>query len=159
MTKINWKELSQTEGYRKFKKGFSQARQHDASNGRFNRKSEDKRYLKAYYFAIGVAIKIHNQTGTPIDQILGEWEDLRDYNFMSFYSDFRLTPWSRDKYGPKPITPAGVKRVNKRSRWCSSARAHEIFMAEQKRQSKRQGRKARWSKERKEREARYRQQA
>ena len=105
---INWKEVAKSPGYISMKAAVADEAKRVAKWGR----KPDSRYAESFRFAIGRAIHHACKRGVTLDVILNEWEEKRDYNFISFYSDHHLPKIHSNTRKPWGIR-ATIKEIRK----------------------------------------------
>ncbi len=158
--KIDWKYLSTTPGYKSLKKAVVEniARKHRSK----------KETYQMFYTTINRAKHYAHKLNKPIEEVLNGWEEKRkDKNnrigewVIQFYpghcrDQYRLGKLHRAP-NVKPKNPINYYRTDP---WCKKdpirkkAMILKTIMEIQKQNSKRKGKKARWSNERKAREKR-----
>ena len=119
---------------------------------KWNRKP-DARYMESFNFAINRAKHYSNHTGKPVEDILNEWEEKRDHNFISFYSAHKLPKFNTGSLKKHGINQ--VKKWYKRENLSPRYRSKRIIQLIQSVQPKRI-KKARWSNEYKARKKQHR---
>jgi len=93
---LDWKQISQSPGYKSMKKAVADEAKRTA---KWKRKP-DERYMESFNFAIARAKHYSHHTGKSVEYILNEWEERRDYNFISFYSNHHLPKLFEEKFKP-----------------------------------------------------------
>lgn len=147
--KINWNQVAQSEGYKSLKAALFHS---------IKRKDRSKAELyKTFYWVINRAKHYSQHLNKPIEEILNEWETKRDCWWFGYYTEYKL-PRLDLSLTVKPIKPIKYIKTDKWYRNNPIDRQKRIFariLEEQKSNSKRKGKKARWSKEQKERYKKY----
>lgn len=83
MTKINWKHLATTPGYKSLKAAYVADVEKDAKSTRSMRDKAE--FLKLFREVIGRAKHYAHYTGKAVFEVLNEWEDERTYWWLNFY--------------------------------------------------------------------------
>lgn len=147
--KINWNQVAQSEGYKSLKAAlFHSVKRRDRS------KTE---LYKTFYWAINRAKHYSQYLNKPIEEILNEWEAKRNCWWFGYYTEYALPRLDKSPT-VKPMKPIKAYKTDKWYKSDPIGRQKRIFahiLEEQKRNSKRKGKKARWSKEQKERYKKY----
>ena len=84
--KIDWKKVSQSKGYKSLKGAYIKDAKTATTRGSLRSKQE---YYKRFQLVIGKAKNYSYHTGKPIEEILLEWENRRDYWWFSFYNHYK----------------------------------------------------------------------
>lgn len=152
-TKVNWKQVAQSPGYKSLKAAYEQ----DVQNGQTGR---SKKTLWAHFqWIIGRALHYAERTGRPVEAILDEWESNRNSWWFGFYQEYHLPKLPSGK--PRNVRPIGpMTYIKTYSRAHSPKDRFRRLQQERARQARddraSRGKKARWSAERKARQARLR---
>lgn len=106
MVHVNWKELSQSPGYKSLKAAMI----HDMRKNWYSK----KKCYELFRFVIGRAMHYAHKTGTPPEFYLNHWEKYRGYWWRNYYSDY-----NQPKIGdtPKTLGLKGWIRKDKESGW------------------------------------------
>lgn len=78
---IDWKEVSKSEGYKSLKAAYI----FDVL--RYGNKISNYRHFQ---WVIGRACHYAIKTGKPLDLILKEWEEKRNYSWQNFYQNCNM---------------------------------------------------------------------
>lgn len=116
--KIDWKFVSQTEGYQSLKAAVNRdkMRYHNTHN-------EVKRMEKFFREAIRHCHRVSEHTGIPIDIVLSWAEHNRDYWYANFYSNSLLRIIGCEETMPcrgrrlRPSTVRGELKARKKCKW------------------------------------------
>lgn len=142
---LDWKEISQSEGYRSLKAAMIQ----DIQCKHRSKKESNKKFQWVISRAMHYA---HHQNRTIIE-VLNSWESKRDYWWLNYYQDARQprlfnspNVCHRSLKSHRDLDIHSVRNApDKAARIASiKARYFNILKSEQKDQSKRKGSKARW---------------
>jgi hypothetical protein len=153
--KIDWKYVATTRGYKSLKAAYITTVQ----NGR---NFKNKKELLNDFNKIISRAKYHaNLYDITIDKVLDAWEDKRDYNWRSFYSDHNNKLFK--KILNIKLHPQGVKGYKKYlKRWAmhnkSNIKKHICEYIQRKHKnnlSEKRKKKPRWTTEYKKRKAKY----
>lgn len=156
--KIDWKKLAQSPGYKSLKAAYIRDVHEAGQQPRPMRKKAE--FLKLFRRVIGMSQHYAIRTGKPIEQVLNEWEEKRDHWWLNFYSDHHLSKLASGKPRNVKYQKAGTylrSSLSKRDpkRYIERLKSERARLAKSQREI--DGKKARWSTERKVREAKYRQ--
>lgn len=146
---IDWKVVSQSDGYKSLKAAYErdvQDAHKELQRGR--RPMRDKQeFRKLFDWVISRAIHYAYHKQTTVDVILNQWEADRDYWWLNYYQESRQ-PWLVKSEHVRHRT---VRNYYKKDSWYKkdSKKVTKYYFIElvrlQKEQSKRKGKKARWS--------------
>lgn len=155
--KIDWKMVAQSTGYRSLKQSYQQTQKHSA---RFKGNSNElDRQTKLFHWIICRAKHYAYHLNTSIEDILNGWEANRNYNWRSYYSDHRFPKLGKTALTVKPMNRINYFRKDPYYKNHPESKKVQVFkeiLRQQRQNSKKVGDKARWTPERKEREARHR---
>lgn len=163
--KINWQYLSTTPGYKSLKKAV-------VENIAWGHRSKKETY-QMFYTTINRAKHYAHRLNKPIEEILNDWEENRkDKNnrvgqwVIQFYPGHYKDQYRLPKLGnAMNVKKQGWRTYLKKDPWYKNdpaikkARVLEHIVLEQKENSKRKGKKARWSNEKKALEKRLKEHA
>jgi hypothetical protein len=150
---VDWKQISASRGCRSLKtvviKDIQKLNRHYSQKN--VREREKKRIYEKFKWIIGRAFHYANIFNVTVDVILDIWENDRDYNWQNYYQSSKI---------PRLILSPHVAHQNplnyyKKDKWYRNdpkrrqKKRFEYIVSEQKRLSKRQGNKRRWSSHRK----------
>lgn len=153
--KIDWKKLAQSPGYKSLKAAYIRDVHEAGQSKRPMRKKAE--FLKLFRRVIGMAQHYAVRTGKPVEQVINEWEEKRDYWWLNFYSEHHLSKLASGK--PRNVQHQKTETYLRSS---LSKRDPESYIQRLKSertrlakvQRKIDGKKARWSTGQKAREAR-----
>lgn len=100
MSVLDWKAISKSPGYISLKKAYV----HDVQKG-WRSKAESRRHFK---WVIGRAMHYSIKLRKPIESILNEWEEKRDYWWLNYYQAS-----NQPKLHKKILKPMGKKGIKK----------------------------------------------
>lgn len=85
--KVDWKEVSKSEGYRSLKAKYIEDVQNNQSRARKGFRSiRDKKELYGYFKrAIYLAMKYANKWDMSLSEVLDYWESKRSFCWLNFY--------------------------------------------------------------------------
>lgn len=104
--KINWKEVAKSPGYLSLKKTI--ADEWNRCNG-YSR-AGDSRYKPLFRWVIARATHYAHYYNEPLQDVLNEWEELRTYSFLNYYSEQNFPKQIRDR---RKFIPKGIKGIIK----------------------------------------------
>lgn len=154
---IDWKVVSQSAGYKSLKAAYeSDVQEAHKETQRGRRPMRDKKeFRKLFDWVISRAIHYAYHKQTTVDVILNEWESHRNYWRLNYYQECRQ-PWLvKSEHVKWKSLSTRKKEEIKRTKNAYDRESHikhikkhyfNILLREQKEQSKRQGKKARWDK-------------
>ena len=149
--KIDWKHLATTFGY----KSLKQAVVENFSKLKYRNKKES---YKLFRYVINRAQHYAHVQGLPVEEILTLWEEARGQRWILavYPGDRHSNNYPRLDPKSPTVKPTKPKNYYKKNSWISQdpankkKRSLEAIMRQQKLNSKRKGKKARWPKQRKE---------
>lgn len=109
--KIDWKHLATTPGYRSLKAAYTRdVQESEADRVRFKRKPmrEKPEFLKLFNWVICRAKHYAIKQDRPIEEVLNEWEEKRDYWWLNYYQSSR-----QPKLHSKSLKPEGINGMRK----------------------------------------------
>jgi len=144
---INWKEVAASTGYQSMKAAVANEKARAHARG----SKPDKRYEQAFNFAINRAKHYAHYIGCDLQDVLNDWEEARDYNFMSYYANHhfpRFEEKTRKLTGVKGQIK-NIKNIYHGDPKSKAKRILSLLVGQQKTASKKT--KPRWSMARKKR--------
>lgn len=153
--KIDWKYVATTPGYKSLKAAYT----HDVTEAAKRRHPMRKKaeFLKLFTWVIGRAKHYAHHTGKPIEEILNDWEEQRDYWWLNFYQDCRQPKLHSNS--KKPLSLKGEMAYYKKGwgRQSPRLRQQRLLAAKSRKAKELYGRaKPRWDNARKQRAAELR---
>lgn len=156
--KIDWKIVCQSAGYKSLKAAYQKTLQnlqrYSSDKHTWYVEREKKEAKDKFQWVIARATHYAHYLNTTIDAILDNWEDKRNYNWQNYYQDCRQPKLNKSEH-VKPQKPIKYYRNevktarNTFNRILARKRVFRTILEEQKKNSKRKDKTARWSKNKK----------
>ena len=154
---LDWKEISQSEGYRSLKAAYiaDLQKNHKQAQRSVLSMRNKKEFLDRFNWIISRAIHYAHHQYRSVGDVLTEWESKRSSWWFGYYQDSQQpwlvksphVKWKRLKTHRKEDIHRVRNAPNAASRIARIKKHYSnIAVREQKEQSKRQGKKARWPK-------------
>ena len=116
---IDWSHIADTPGYKSLKAAYIRDVKQASESKRPMRDKDE--FLRLFGWVISRAKHYANHTGKPVEAILNEWEEKRDYWWLNYYQDCRQPKFHSD--AKKPMGVNGIRKYYKSGGIFSSIRA------------------------------------
>jgi hypothetical protein len=153
--KIDWKTVCQSAGYKSLKAEYTRSMQrlqrYTGTKNTWYVEREKKELKDKFQWVIARATHYAHHINTTIDVILNDWEEKRSYSWQNYYQESNQPKLNKSVFVKQRKTLNWLKFELKtsnspRSKIYAKRRRFDFILEEQKKNSKRKGKLARWSK-------------
>ena len=113
--KIDWKKLAQSPGYKSLKAAYIRDVR-EAAN-RKDSVQKKKEFLRLFRKVINMAQHRAIRLDISVEQVLNEWENIRDHWWLNYYSDYHLKKLPSGK--PRNVKPQRPETYWRKDNWYS----------------------------------------